>query len=364
MFHAGRLFALKEDSPPVQLDPHSLETLDNYYTFNGAMTSRTFSAHPKLDPVSGEMVSFGYEARGEASRDVAIYAIDAQGQISWETRIEVPYAGMIHDFALTQTHIAFLIVPMAVNVPQMEQGGVHFAWDSSLPSWFGVLKRGGDGSDLRWFKGPEKCSTHVMNSFSEGNKIFVDCDMATGNQFPFFPSLHEAFDIERASGRLTRISVDLDRDQDGYDLEVLHQPVGVLPRTDERYWSLPYNIGFMPIMDPTRPRAEVMAGNVGLTLNCWSRFEHAPARVQSYFAGPEYTLQECQFVPRSADAPEGSGYLIGIANNFETMLSELHVLDAERLEDGTLAKLKLPLRLRNGVHGHWVSAEQLPSSPA
>lgn len=86
--------------------------------------------------------------------------------------------------------------------------------------------------------------------------------------------------------------------------------------------------------------------------------------MQSYFAGPEYTLQECQFVPRSADAPEGSGYLIGIANNFETMLSELHVLDAERLEDGTLAKLKLPLRLRNGVHGHWVSAEQLPSSPA
>ena len=85
MFHAGRLFALKEDSPPVQLDPHSLETLDNYYTFNGAMTSRTFSAHPKLDPVSGERVSFGYEARGEASRDVAIYAIDAQGQISWET---------------------------------------------------------------------------------------------------------------------------------------------------------------------------------------------------------------------------------------------------------------------------------------
>ena len=61
-------------------------------------------------------------------------------------------------------------------------------------------------------------------------------------------------------------------------------------------------------------------------------------------------------MPRSAKAPEGDGYLIGLVNNFETMLSELVVLDAEHLADGPVATVKLPLRLRNGIHGTWVPA--------
>jgi len=355
IFHAGKLLAMKEDSPPVLIDPDTLETLDDYYTFDGKMTSKTFTAHPKIDPVNGEMVGFGYEAKGEASRDIACYAIDKTGKVSWQAWIEAPYAGLIHDFAITQNYIAFLVIPMAVNVEQMTREGVHFAWDSSLPSWFGVLRRGGDGSDVRWFKGPEKCATHVMNAFDEGSKIHVDMDMATGNQFPFFPSLHEPFDPQRAAGRLTRITVDLDSDATEYSTTELFPTVGVLPRTDERFWSLPYSVGFMPSMDFSKPQAEVLAGNVGLTLNTWVRFDLDKNQQTEYFAGGHYTLQECQFVPRDNTAREGCGYLIGVANNFDTMLSELHILDAEKLDQGPLAKIKLPVRLRNGVHGHWVA---------
>ena len=52
-----------------------------------------------------------------------------------------------------------------------------------------ALRRGGDGSDLRWYKGPERCATHVMGAFSDGERVFVDMDMAQKNQFPFFPPL-------------------------------------------------------------------------------------------------------------------------------------------------------------------------------
>ncbi len=52
---------------------------------------------------------------------------------------------------------------------------------------------------------------------------------------------------------------------------------------------------------------------------------------------------------------------MGIANNFDTMLSELHILDAENIAAGTIAKVKLPVRLRQGVHGHWVSRNKLES---
>jgi carotenoid cleavage dioxygenase-like enzyme len=53
------LLALKEDSPPYALDPNTLETL-GLYTFGGQLKSRTFSAHPKFDPDTGEMIVFGY----------------------------------------------------------------------------------------------------------------------------------------------------------------------------------------------------------------------------------------------------------------------------------------------------------------
>jgi carotenoid cleavage dioxygenase len=53
------LLALKEDSPPYALDPSTLETL-GLYTFGGQLKSQTFSAHPKFDPETGEMIVFGY----------------------------------------------------------------------------------------------------------------------------------------------------------------------------------------------------------------------------------------------------------------------------------------------------------------
>jgi carotenoid cleavage dioxygenase len=175
---------LKEDSPPVVVDPDTLETLDDYYTFDGQLRSLTFTAHPKIDSESGELVAFGYEARGEATDDVAIYSFDRSGRLTWEAWIKVPYVGMLHDFAVTRTHVAFLVVPMATNVERMRQGHVHFAWDSRLPTWLGVLRRGGDGSDLRWLKGPERCATHTMGTFADGSRLYVDMDMALKNQFP------------------------------------------------------------------------------------------------------------------------------------------------------------------------------------
>ena len=68
MFHHGKLLALKEDSPPVVLDPDTLETIDDYYTFGGKLTSLTFTAHPKIDSETGEMIAFGYEAQWRGQR--------------------------------------------------------------------------------------------------------------------------------------------------------------------------------------------------------------------------------------------------------------------------------------------------------
>ena len=68
--HHGKLLVFKEDSPPVYMDPLTLETVDDYYTFGGGLKSQTHTAHPKIDPLTGEYIGFGYEATGLAMRMV------------------------------------------------------------------------------------------------------------------------------------------------------------------------------------------------------------------------------------------------------------------------------------------------------
>src|SRR5579862_9509123 len=105
VYHHGRLFAMKEDSPPVALDPLTLETTDDYYTFGGGMKSLTFTAHPKLDPMTGEMIAFGYESKGFYTPDIEVFSVDPSGKVNWSAWVKSPYTCMIHDFGVTQKHI-------------------------------------------------------------------------------------------------------------------------------------------------------------------------------------------------------------------------------------------------------------------
>src|SRR6185503_12627557 len=50
------------------LDPNTLDTRAQT-NFGGAWKSETFTAHPKIDPTTGETFGYGYEATGLCSRD-------------------------------------------------------------------------------------------------------------------------------------------------------------------------------------------------------------------------------------------------------------------------------------------------------
>jgi carotenoid cleavage dioxygenase len=51
--------------------------------------------------------------------------------------------------------------------------------------------------------------------------------------------------------------------------------------------------------------------------------------------------------------------LIGLANRHAEQRTDLLILDAERLGAGPIATVKLPIKLRNGVHGHYVPGHLL-----
>lgn len=104
VYFNGQLLALKEDAPPYALDPVTLET-KGLYDFEGQLPSLTFTAHPKFDPKSGEMICFGYEAKGDGTPDVCYYSAGKDGRFNEVVWLVAPVVGMIHDFAVTENWV-------------------------------------------------------------------------------------------------------------------------------------------------------------------------------------------------------------------------------------------------------------------
>jgi carotenoid cleavage dioxygenase-like enzyme len=359
--HAGKLFTLKEDGLPHRIDPVTLETL-GVWDFDGAWKSQTFTAHPKIDPVSGEMIAFGYEATGLATNDVFIYAIDKAGKVTRETRIKTPYVSMLHDVALTQKHFIIPLCGYVTSLDLLKQGKIHWWWDFDKPGYIGVLSREGDGKDVRWFKGPQRCMMHTFNAHTVGSKVVLYAPFWDGNFFPFFPNIDGSpWNPKNARAFVRKITLDLKSKQDTWTEEILFQsPVVDLGKVDPRYLTLEQRYGFTGFADPQRHFDEARGGNLqGRVTNSYGRFDFTTGKLTSYFAGDTHSLQECSFVPRPGSHEEGDGYLIGVASNYAEMRSELIIADARNLEAGDIARVILPFRASAQVHGIWASAQEL-----
>ena len=72
-------------------------------------------------------------------------------------------------------------------------------------------------------------------------------------------------------------------------------------------------------------------------------------------------MQEPLFAPRKPNSPEGDGYLIMLVNRMAENRSDLAILDAQNVDAGPVAIVKLPHRVRTTFHGMWVSEEALKS---
>ncbi len=357
--YKGQLLALKEDSPPAAMDLNTLATVDPVYRFDGQLQSATFTAHPKIDSRTGNLVAFGYEAKGHGSHDVNVFEYTPDGRKVWEAWVKVPYVGMLHDFAVTENFIMFYVIPLAFDAAQMERGGPHWSWYSGQPTYFGFLRRGGDGKDIQWIQGPERSATHMMGCFDDGKRLNVDVEMSQSNPFPFMPMRDGSrWDPIRGASRITRLSVDLSkRRPKAYGMEVLYpNHLGALPRQDDRYNTVRYRYGFLPCPDPAP------ADPSKRPASCYARFDLDNRSSQLYRAPAGAQLAEACFAPRSKTAPEGSGYLMGVASHAsEGGRADLVILDAERIDQGPIATVKLPTRIVGQIHGWWVPGDQIPA---
>ncbi len=338
VWHAGRLLVLKEDALPYRIDPLTLDTL-GAWDWEGALTSETFSAHPKIDPVSGQMIAYGYQARGDLSADVAFYVMGPDGRIERELWLKAPYAGIMHDIALTREHILLPVIPMVATEARLKAGEPMWDWDPAYPTMVGVIPRDGEAKDVRWFEGPPRMTLHFLNAETRGQEIRMELPVSDG---PGAPS------------EIRRWRFDLSSGETRFGEEHVAAANSPLARIDDRFVSLPNRYVFAGHRDGARPATEGARG-----ANCYQRIDLHSGEVRTFWAGESLTLQECCFAPRS-DGAEGEGWLLGVASNHAEMASELVVVDAQAPEAGAVARVKLPFRLRSGTHGLWIGEAELP----
>ncbi len=354
IFHGGRLLALKEDSRAMEIDPHTLETLGEF-DYDGKLQSQTMTAHPRLDPETGELFFFGYEASGLTTTDVAYCIADKAGKLISEQWFKVPYCALMHDFVVTKEHAIFPVMPTISDLERMKQGGAHWAWDPSKPSWLGVMPRKGNVSELRWFEGPPCFSYHMMNAFTEGSQIHVDLCVTDMNMFPFimeaggFP-----FNPMAANGRLARWTVDLASNSKTWT-ETPLGPDGDMPRVADKDMLKDYAVGYYAHFNP-QFGPPIVSGPVGAGFNSLSRIEIKTGALKTFFI-PGTTLQEPVHIASSSGGHEG--YLAVVCDDHETDLAKVLILEAEHPDAGPIATIHLPMRLRCAVHGNWVAREKL-----
>ena len=358
VFHAGRLFALKEDGLPHELDPDTLETRRRF-DYGGRMKSETATAHPKIDSRTGEMISHGYEARGLASRDVALQVISAGGELVREDFFVAPYCSMMHDWAVSADHFIFPLWSTTADLERIKQGGPHWVFEPDRELQIGIMRRDAEVKDIRWYELPPGGVGHILNAFSEGERVYIDLCISERNQFPFIQNSDGApFDRDKATPRLTRWIFDLTKKQDSFESCPWFDDFMEMPSTDPRYQMHPYRHGFTAVVDRTKPLN--VTGTIGVGWNTICHVDVQTGKVERWFVGDMITCQEPCFVPRSSNATEGDGWLLCVLTRFDGELrTELAVLDAKHVAEGPMARICMPFRIRAAVHGNWVPANVL-----
>lgn len=345
IWHAGRMLALKEDDLPYEIDPVTLETLRRY-DYDGAVKAASMSAHPKVDWITNELLTFSYQAKGDATTDVVFYVIGPDGKVRNEIWFDMPWAACVHDFAVTPTHAIFPFFPLITDLEVLKQGGPFYQYHPDKPTRVAVVPRDGTAADIRWFEGPNTTAGHMMNAFVEGSKVHLDLCLYQGNCFQFFPT-PSGETTPVVPPILTRLTMDLDSNSGELTQAPLMGVPCEMPRTDDRYQGRPYRYGF----------AICYRGQDGTS--AVGRIDHRTGKLDIWAPGPQSSVQEPQFVPRRPDAPEGDGWLLTLVSRMAENRSDLAVLDAMNLAAGPVALIKLPTRVRSTFHGAWAPAEAL-----
>ena len=335
--HAGRTFAIVEGGGrPYELDDE-LETVGRS-DFGGTLEGG-YTAHPKRDPLTGELYAVSYFfGWGD---DVEVTVTDPSARVRSARRVTMGGPVSVHDTAITQRWLVLLDLPVTFSMDALAEGyRFPYRWQEGYRSRVGLLPRDGDSSDAVWHDVEECYVFHPMNAYDApgGDGIVLDLVrhpsmFRTDLRGPSegVPTL-ERWHVDGHGGAVKEERLD-DRGQE-------------FPRVDERRVGLPHHYGYAPAVAKEQDHFATEAALVRHDLDAGT------SAARTFGAGS--ALGEAVFVPRADDAGESEGWLLALVYSAETDTSALHILNADDFTGEAQAIVHLPQRVPAGFHGNWV----------
>jgi carotenoid cleavage dioxygenase len=289
------------------------------------------TAHPKLDPGTGELHFFGY---GFAPPYLTYHVADAAGRLVRSEEISVPGPTMIHDFNLTEGHVVFMDLPVVFDLELAMTGTMPYRWDDSYGARLGVLPRGGTDADVRWME-IEPCYVfHPMNAYDENGTITLD----VMRYARLWDRSLDQFD----PARLTRWTIDLG--SSSVKEEQLDDRSTEFPRVDPRVVGRRHRYGYaLETVDGIGPEHMALV-----------KYDQATGASEVHDFGAGRDPAEPVFVPRAADGAEDDGWVMTYVYDAARDTSDFVVLAASDFAAAPVATVPLPQRVPFGFHGSWI----------
>jgi carotenoid cleavage dioxygenase len=329
--HAGRILALLEACGPTEVGP-DLSTIGEH-DFDGALQG-PMTAHPKVDPATGEMVFFGASPFPPFLR---VHAAGPDGRLTWSTEVDLPAAVMMHDFVITETKVVIFDLPAVMDVQALIAGGTGFYWDADRGARIGVLERGAPGSSIRWIEVEPFWVFHFLNAHDVAGTDAIEVVGCRSSQLnasfdetevdpSVRPMLHR-WRIDLVTGRVTDEQLD-DRPTD-------------FPRINDAFAGRANRYGYgghaTGLAEGEPPFDGVTKFDLELGTTATRRY------------GPDQVCGEAVFAPDPSSDAEDGGWLLNFVHDRASDRSDVVVLDAGTLDE--VARVHLPRRVPFGFHG-------------
>jgi len=334
--HAGKTLAIVEGGPlPVELSDE-LDVIGP--TDLGGLPSG-FSAHPKLDPVTGELHAACYHWPDQVDKFHYV-VVSPDGQVTKNIPIDAPRMPMIHDMALTQTYGVILDLPVSVDF-ELAMQGIEFPmrWLPENGARVGLVPRTASSeNDFIWCELDPCFAYHPMNSYDlDDGRVVIDiCE---------YDSM---FDADRngpfrdSNPRLARWTVDpVAR---SVKRETLDDAIHEFPRVNDAVATLPYRYGYTAGGDLSSAEWFQTTVKHDMSTGAQETRNHGKGREPG----------EPVFVARDGATEEDDGWVMMYVFDAERDASDLVILDASDITGDEVARIELPQRVPNGFHGNWV----------
>jgi carotenoid cleavage oxygenase len=329
--HSGRTYAIVEaGSPPVELS-YDLDTV-RISNLEGTLPF-AFSAHPKRNPVSGELhVMTYYWGWGN---QVQYLVVGVDGRVRRHVDIPLPGGPMIHDIAITEKYALIFDLPCIFNLDAAMKGAsLPYYWDRAYEPRIGLLPLEGSADDVKWV-GIDPCYIfHPMNAYDDGEEVVLDAAR--------HPRMFDREQRGPSEGDPVLTRWRLNPTTGTFRETLISDRPQEFPRIRESLIGRKYRFGYC---------AGIGAGFAQDTL---TKVDHETGAVVARTDQPRFGYGEPVFVPRAGGTAEDDGYVIALRHDTQSDTSDLTIFHAQAITDDPVAVVHLPVRVPNGFNGNWI----------